>query len=248
LREPVAVEHEIPIAGLDSRLDGLRIAHLSDIHVGRMTARRHVRRAVELANRAAADLVVLTGDYVCFARREAELLQEQLAGLRARSRVVAVLGNHDYYGGAAQVSAALEHHGYEVLRNQWTELDVDGARLNLVGIDDPVSRHHDLAQAFAGVPERGPRLVLCHGPELANKISQRGADVILSGHTHGGQVVIRGITDRIVGRLGLRYLSGFYQVGPSQLFVTSGIGASALPLRVGQSARAEVAIHTLRSV
>jgi len=243
---PLAVEHEVAVEGLDPRHDGVRIAHLSDLHVGRVTGREQVEAAVRIANEAEPDVIVMTGDYVTYSRREIELVREQLGGLRAR-RVLVVLGNHDYYVGCKQVAGALSEHGYEVLRNQHTEVDVGGAPLQVVGVDDPVTRRHDLDQSFRGVPRRRTRIVLCHGPELANKISDRGADLVLSGHTHGGQIFIRGITDKIVERLGLRYLSGFYDVGDAKLYVTPGIGSSSVRTRVGEGTRAEVAVHTLRA-
>ena len=128
-RPPVLARHDVHIAGLDPRHDGLRIAHLSDIHVGRMTPAAHIRAAIDLANDAAPDLVALTGDYVCWRRHEIDAATEQLAGLRA-PRVLAVLGNHDYFTSGPRMRAALTACGYEVLRNQATTTDVAGAPAN----------------------------------------------------------------------------------------------------------------------
>src|SRR5262249_38272822 len=122
---PVVTEHEVAVAGLDPRLDGVRIAQLSDIHVGSMTPPEHVRAAVELANQARPDVVVMTGDYVGWRRHEVLDAEAQLAGLRAR-RVVAVLGNHDYFTWGAGVTAALGKNGYDVVKNGHVTLDVDG--------------------------------------------------------------------------------------------------------------------------
>src|SRR3954453_6214764 len=147
LRPPRIVEHEVQIQGLDPRHDGLRIAQLSDIHVGATTPREHVRAAVAAANAANPDLVVLTGDYVCWRRHEAPMVADQLAGLSA-SRVLAVLGNHDYLPWGSGAPAALEANGYGVLRNQKTMAPANGAPLAMVGIDDPVPRHDDIDAAF----------------------------------------------------------------------------------------------------
>lgn len=244
IQAPLIVEHEVVIAGLDPRHEGVRIAHLSDLHVGRATGKQRICQAIELANAADADLIVLTGDYVTFAKRELALLEDQLAGLVA-PHVFAVLGNHDFYCDSKRVTEILDGHGYTVLRNASVTVDLRGAPLHVIGIDDPVTYNHDLDTAFANVPEGGTRLVLCHGPELANKIAKRGADLILSGHTHGGQIFLKGITDKIVEKIGLRYLSGFYEIEQSWLYVTPGIGSSSVPLRVGQGTRAEVAVHRL---
>ncbi len=244
---PVLVRHEVAIAGLDPRHDGVTIAQLSDVHVGDLTPATHVRTAVELATGAGADVIALTGDYVCWRRREIGLAREQLAGLRA-TRIVATLGNHDYFTSAGDMTRALTGHGYDVLRNQHTTMTLRGAPLHLIGVDDPVTRHHDLDDAFAGVPAVGTRVVLCHCPEQAPGLAARGADLVLSGHTHGGQVFVPGVTDRIIRRMGRQYRRGFYQLaGSTRLYVTPGIGFSGVRVRVGDGTRAEVALFTLRA-
>lgn len=243
---PVATELEVEIAGLDERHHGLRIAHLSDIHVGSLTPARHVRAAIELANRARPDIVVLTGDYVSWRREEVALAREQLAGLVA-PRVLAVLGNHDYFTSGTGVTAALTGCGYDVLRNHHTSVEVRGAPLAFVGVDDPVTRHAEYDRAFAGVPA-APRIVLCHAPDAAPHLVRRGADLVLSGHTHGGQIFIKGITDRIMKRIGLRYRRGMFALGErTRLYVTPGIGFSGVTHRAGDGTAAEVALITLRA-
>jgi uncharacterized protein len=243
---PRVSEHEVRVKDLDPRHDGVRIAQLSDIHVGNLTPSSHVRAAVVAANAAEPDLIVLTGDYVCWRRHEAALAGDQLGGLRA-SRVLAVLGNHDYFTWGAGVQAALERNGYEVLKNQTTIAEINGAPLAMVGVDDPVTRHDDLDAAFAGAPPDVTRIVLCHAPDRAPKLALRGADVVLSGHTHGGQIYIKGVTDRIMKRVGLNYRRGMYEVGDSTLYVTPGVGFSGVTRRLGEGTDAEVAVLTLRA-
>lgn len=248
---PRVTEHEVTIPRLDPRHDGLRIVQLSDIHVGHLTPRSHIRAAIDAANQAKPDLVVLTGDYVCWKRSEVAMAQEQLGGLHA-PRVLAVLGNHDYFVWGAGVRAALERHGYEVLRNQTTMAHVNGAALPIVGVDDPVTRHDDLDAAFAGAPAHLPRVVLCHAPDRGPALARRGSDLVLSGHTHGGQIYIKGITDRIMKRVGLNYRRGFYDLEheptrTTKLYVTPGVGFSGVTRRVGEGTHAEVAVHVLRA-
>jgi predicted MPP superfamily phosphohydrolase len=239
-------EHEVRVKNLDPRHDGVRIAQLSDIHVGNMTPASHVRAAVAAANAAGPDLIVLTGDYVCWRRSEAELAGEQLAGLRA-PRVLAVLGNHDYFTWGAGVAQALERNGYEVLRNKTTIAEVNGAPLAMVGVDDPVTRHDDLDAAFAGAPNDVTRVVLCHAPDRAPKLAGRGCDLVLSGHTHGGQIYIKGITDRLMKQVGLNYRRGMFRFGETTLYVTPGVGFSGVTRRHGEGTAAEVALLTLRA-
>ena len=247
LAPPRVVEREVRIAGLDPRHDGVRIAQLSDIHVGAMTPASHVRAAVAAANSARADVIVMTGDYVCWQRSDAHGVADQLAGLSA-TRVLAVLGNHDYFTWGAGVRAALEGNGYEVLRNQTTIAEIRGAPLAFVGVDDPITRHDDLDAAFAGAPKRGTRIVLCHSPDRGPAIATRGADLILSGHTHGGQMYVKGITDRLLRRSGIHYRRGIYELGgKAQLYVTPGVGFSGVTRRFGEGTNAEVALLTLRA-
>lgn len=242
--------HEVRVDGLDPRHDGVRIAQLSDIHVGVLTPRAHIRAAIDAANAAAPDLILLTGDYVCWRRTEVEQAAEQLGGLRA-PRVLAVLGNHDYFVSGAGVRRALAHNGYEVLRNQTTIAHVRGAPLALVGVDDPVTRHDDLDAAFAGAPAGVARVVLCHAPDRAPAIAARGADLVMSGHTHGGQIYVKGLTDRVMKTIGLNFRRGMYEVGAAgaraQLYVTPGVGFSGITRRHGEGTHAEVAVLTLRA-
>lgn len=231
---------------LDPRHDGVRIAQLSDIHVGNMTPASHVRAAVAAANAAKPDMIVLTGDYVCWKRDEAALAGEQLSGLKAK-RVLCVLGNHDYFTWGAGVAGALENNGYEVLRNQTTIAEIHGAPLAMVGVDDPVTRHDDLDAAFKGAPEKMTRVVLCHAPDRAPKLAQRGANLVLSGHTHGGQIYIKGITDRLLKKVGLHFRRGMFTLGETTLYVTPGVGFSGITRRHGEGTDAEVALITLRA-
>lgn len=248
-RAPHLAEREVTIAGLDARHDGLRVAHITDVHCGRITPPEHIRAAVALANRARPDLIAMTGDYVCWKRDEVPLVAELLAGLTA-APVVCTLGNHDYFAtpGGDDVAAALEQSGYTVLRNQHRTLSVRGAPLHVVGVDDPVTRKDDIGASFEGVPDGGTRLVLCHCPEKADELAERGAHLVLAGHTHGGQVNVRGITDRIFKRAGRRYYeTGLYEVGGTWLYVSAGVGFSGVRVRAGHGTRAEVALLTLRS-
>jgi predicted MPP superfamily phosphohydrolase len=243
-------EHEVHIDGLDPRHEGLRIVQLSDIHVGNLTPVSHVRAAIATANAAEPDLIVLTGDYVCWRRDEVGQAAEQLAGLSA-SRVLAVLGNHDYFVWGSGMKAALERNGYEVLQNRTTIAHVRGAPLAVVGVDDPVTHHDDLDASFAGAPTQLTKLALCHLADRGPELARRGADLVLSGHTHGGQIYVKGITDRLLKRFGLHYRRGMYPIGSptkrSTLYVTPGVGFSGVTRRAGEGTRAEVAVLTLRS-
>ncbi|HET6612091.1 MAG TPA: metallophosphoesterase [Kofleriaceae bacterium] len=242
---PILVEHDIAVSDLHPAHHGLRVAHLSDVHAGRFTPIDHIQAAVSLAVGAGADIIALTGDYVSWDRWEVAAMTRALAGL-PKGRVFCVLGNHDYFASAGAVERGLRGLGYAVLKNRHVTHAVGGAAIHIIGIDDPVTRHHDLEAAFAGVPDGGTRLVLSHCPTQADALAARGAHLILSGHTHGGQIFVRGITDRALARAGYRYISGHYPVSGSALYVTSGVGFSGVRFRAGPGTRAEVAVLTLR--
>jgi uncharacterized protein len=241
--------HELVIQDLDPAHDGLVITHLSDVHVGAMTPHKRVRRAIELSNAENPDLVLLTGDYVCRSKRWISTMGEQLRGLEARSAVLATLGNHDYWCGAEEVAKALGHNGYDVLRNQNTTMSVRGAPLTLVGIDDAVTDHHDYAKAYSGARSTRTRLCLTHCPETGPEAAERGSQLIVAGHTHGGHIHHRTVTPWLFKKLLSRnYLSGWYDMGTgSRLYVNRGIGASAFSPRVGEGAKSEVAVFVLRA-
>lgn len=239
--------YELWLPDLHPAHDGVRIAHLSDIHVGLMTPASHVLAAVATANAARPDLIVMTGDYVCWAKSEIAMMREQLAGLSA-APVLATLGNHDYYASGQGVASTLAGLGYAVLRNQHTSVTVRGEPLTIVGIDDPVTDQADIAKAAARLPNRGSRIALCHCPESIDLIARHGLSLTLSGHTHGGQIYVQGITNRVFARLGKRFVSGAYEAASAQVFVTSGVGFSGVTYRRGEPAQAEVALITLRSI
>jgi uncharacterized protein len=235
------VTFEIP--GLDPAHDGLRIAQLSDIHVGPRTALSVVLAAIQEANRFDPDLVVLTGDYVSRHRDEVAAMRDHLGGLTAPT--VAVLGNHDVWVDPRGATAALRGHGYEVLENAWTTVRLRGAPLRVVGVGDHLTRRDDVAAATRGLGSGPPPLVLAHGPRTAEKLHVLGGPVLcLSGHTHGGQINLPIVTPLLLASLREPYARGFFRLGEVQLYVNRGVGMSGVRLRVNSPP--EVTLATLR--
>lgn len=228
---------------LDPAHEGLRIAQLSDIHVGFSTPLEVVRGAIDAANAASPDLVVLTGDYLCQSRSGVGLMREQLGGLKAPT--ITILGNHDWWVDAQGAAQALKRHGYAVLQNENTTLTLRGEPFTVVGVDDLRTRHADVEQAFRGA-RAGSRLVLAHVPRTADLLKMRDeAMVVLSGHTHGGQINIPRVTAAITRLLdGETYYRGRFEIGKVQLHVNRGVGNSGPRLRVNSPP--EVTLVTLR--
>ena len=211
----------IRVRGIDPVHDGLRIAQISDVHIGPGTPARRITEAVGLVNAQKPDIVFLTGDYVT-SSREPIARMPLLAGIDAP--VYAVLGNHDHWVDARGVRRAIEALGYTVLQNAHTRVRLRGRELSIVGVDDDVSGHADVQRSFQGAATAGTRLVLAHAPPTADKLPARSNLLCFSGHTHGGQFNVP-IATRFFFRLaGQPYVKGLYKVRGNQLYVNAGLG------------------------
>jgi len=232
------------------RLDGLRIAHLTDIHVGRVTPMAIQTAAVALTNEAKPDLVVITGDFVCHSQKYLDQLEELVRGFNAP--VVGVMGNHDHWSGADEVRAALRRGGVEVLDNVHTCMTLRHQQLQVLGLDDAYTGHADRARALKGLRSDLPTLGLSHIAEEADRLWPHGVGLVLSGHTHAGQVTLARLHELAIGHLaGHKYVHGLYgtrqrDVAPGgAVYVGAGIGASVIPIRLGERGRREIAIFEL---
>jgi uncharacterized protein len=231
----------------------LRVAHLTDLHVGRVTPMAVQWAAVELTNREHPDLVAITGDFVAHSQRYLEELGVVIRGFAAP--VVCVLGNHDHWAGAEEVRAALVRAGAEVLSNAHTTITVKGQRLQLVGLDDAYTGQASLERAVRGLRPDLPSLGLSHIAEEADGLWQAGIPLVLSGHTHAGQVTVARLHELALGKLaGHRYVHGLYgtrwpdHAGAGAVYVGAGIGAAVVPFRMGERSRREVAVFDLGRV
>lgn len=229
---------------LDPAHDGLRVAQLSDIHVGASTPEQRVRAAVAQLNALAPDLVFLTGDFVTYSKQPLTQLSHVLAGIAAPT--FAVLGNHDHLVDAVTVRTELEWLGYATLRNQHTRFQARGVGLTILGVDDGGTGHADVAKAFAGAPAGGTRLVLTHNPVTSRALPEQAGLVCFSGHTHGGQLVVPPVTDALMRAAGQPYIRGVYSVGGNQLYVNRGLGFGRRDTFLHHGSEPELAVFTLR--
>jgi len=240
-RNPTIRRFEVSSPRIHPAHDGVTIAHLTDLHVKGEWSTRRIKKAIDVLNEVKPDLVALTGDYVRYSRSAFPHLADVLAELR--SPAYATLGNHDHWLDAEGVTAALHRARVDVLANENRTLLLNGEPLHVVGVDDRYTGHANPDLAFHGVGE-GTKVVLSHIAEVADEIGERGGALVLSGHTHRGQVNVPGITWRIFRNMGHRYFGGFYRTGGQVLYVSTGIGQS-VPIRFG--APTEVAVFVLRS-
>jgi predicted MPP superfamily phosphohydrolase len=225
-------DKRIWLNGLPDAFRGFRILQLSDIHHSLFVPLDRVAAVVELSNLLKPDLVALTGDFVTYSRTSIGPVAEVLGALRAPAGVFAVLGNHDFRVGAKAIERALRHQHIDVLRNRHVELREGGDRLYVAGVDD-YGYGADLEGALRGVPSAAPSVLLGHNPRLVQAAACRGAGLMLSGHTHGGQVNLP-LLGSVYGRTPeqLRFKIGWDRLGDTQIYVSRGIGTIVLPWRL----------------
>ncbi len=234
------LEVDVKVTGLPPEFEGLRVGLITDIHHSDTVSADDVARAVSLLTAARPDLVVLGGDYVTFGDRRfvgpvAELLSP-LAGAPLGS--FAVLGNHD---DDREVPAALERQGFVVLRDQRTAINIRGEIVDIAGLRFWTRRPADLGRILAGTS--GTTLLLAHDPRRLTEAAAFDVQLVLSGHTHGGQVVLPAI-GAVAGRK-FPVLDGVGTEGNATVFVSRGVGTVYVPVRL--NCPPEVAVLTLRS-
>jgi len=224
-------------------LRGLRIAWLSDIHAGNYMDESDWLEICESVAREQPDLVCLGGDLVNLFEHEIHVLSKGLAALAPPLGCFAVPGNHEYYASRdlGIWRAALESAGVTVLLNRGVRVQRGAASLWLCGVDDLRRGKPDLDAALTGAASHEPVLLLSHNPDVFLSAAPAGVDLQLSGHTHGGQILVLGRTPLRQTRHGL--WSGRFERGASQLYVGRGVGTTTVPIRIG--ARGEVALIEL---
>lgn len=232
-----------------NQVEHLRVAHLTDLHFGRVTPERVQREAVRLTNAQCPDLVVITGDFVCHSQMYLEQLVEVLGTIDAP--IIGVLGNHDYWSGGDEVHRALRRAGVEVLKNRNTIITLRHERLQIVGLDDAYTGHADREAAVRGLRRDMPTIGLSHIAEEADWLWHHGVPLVLAGHTHAGQVTLARLHELAIGKLGgHKYVHGLYgsrrgDDPKGALYVGAGIGAAVVPFRIGDRGRREVALFEL---
>jgi uncharacterized protein len=238
-------ETDIFIRDLPQAFEGFRITQLTDIHHSRILGIDEVRRVVGLAQQTTPDMFVLTGDYSTSYRRYIEPCAEALAALSAPEGVWAVLGNHDHYTDPELTTRALRRQHIEVMNNANTTIQRGSDAIQLSGIDDWTWNGTDWVKAFAGLKTNTPTILLSHQPRVLDFEQTKDVSLILSGHTHGGQLnfPLLGAPARLF-TTDLRYARGLFRRGETQLYVSTGTGVIGLPLRLG--VRPEIAVLRLK--
>ena len=235
---------DVVIDGLPAPFEGFTIAHLTDVHRHEPIGLPYIRRCLNLAAGANPDVVAFTGDFVSQTADYMPGLAAEIRTLAERFATYAVLGNHDYWAGADRVRDSLEEVGVRVLVNEAIAVERDSASLSLVGLDDLWEGKPDLDRALARVPSESIKVVLEHNPDLIDDFAERGIELALCGHTHGGQVALPFVGPLIVpSKFGTKYAKGLFRMGKTQMYVNKGIGAIRPAVRF--LTRPEVAVVRL---
>jgi len=254
-------EIEIRLPNLPAAFEGARIVQLSDIHMDEYTEPSYLRRVLSHVDSLNPDAVFLTGDFVSegpaskgFAVGAAWQCANLLSKLKCR-QLYAVLGNHDVAVGTKDVTAALTANHIAVLNNACIPIErfgtKSGGRIWLAGVDDPVNGSPDPERAIpASIRNQAgePVILMCHAPDYADHLltTQAGKAVglMLSGHTHGGQVRLPLLGPLTLPELGRKYIHGWFRFGDMQLYVNRGIGTVGVPFRL--ACPPEITLITLR--
>lgn len=238
--------HRIYIPDLPPSFRGYRIAFLSDTHVASFMRRTLYDTCSEQIRAAGADLVLLGGDFVTWARHITLMAERLTQGLEPRDGVYAVLGNHDYWADADGVVTTLTMKGVRFLHNQSFRIGRGDEAIYIAGIDEIYRGKPDVNAALSDIPDSAPRIAMSHHPDIVDMIGNERIDLLLAGHTHGGQICVPFFGPILVPSVHeTRYAAGFFQQRNLLMYVGRGIGAVP-PIRI--LCRPELPIFELTDV
>jgi predicted MPP superfamily phosphohydrolase len=237
---------------LAREFSGLRLAQISDIHMGGWMDRERLQQVAELVLDERPDLLLITGDFLLGRdftegpQRAIKDLVEVLSPLAAAIPAFAVLGNHDYWTNAEAIRQMLASCGVADLTNKVHTLKRENASLHLCGVDDIWEGDPRLDEVLAQLDGEGAAILMAHEPDFADTSAASGRfDLQLSGHTHGGQVVLPVLGPPILPYLGRKYPGGLYKVGEMFQYTNRGVGMASLPVRI--NCLPEITIFVLES-
>lgn len=232
----------VPINDLPRQFEGMTIAQLSDIHHCEHVSREYIKKCVRKVNALSPDIIALTGDFIYGSDSFVWSVAEELSELKSKEGVFAILGNHD---DKELTSEALSRRGLRVLINEHQPIYRKKEYIYIAGVDDLWRGKLELDATLAGM-ENKPKILLCHNPDAIEMIQHKNVDLVIAGHTHGGQIRLPLYGPPVVySKFGTRYASGLFREGETTMYVNKGIGISNFPVRF--FARPEITLFTLRN-
>lgn len=233
----VVKEHDMALR--ENGQNNVKIVQFTDTQLGKYYTLKDLERAVEKINKENADIVVFTGDLIDHAAQYEDLykIAPVLAKIEAKLGKYAVYGNHDIGGGAERYyEDIMREAGFQVLENESTTLQINGATINIMGGDEAMIGWHDAQITTEGIKEEDINILLLHEPDLIEDYVNYPIDLALSGHSHGGQVALPVYGPLVKNHLAEKYNKGLYSMEnkrETKLFVSSGLGNTKLPFRFG---------------
>ena len=247
VRDFEVVHLKVNIPDLDPAFKDYRIVHISDIHLGQWISAKRIEGVVNLVNKQKPDLVAITGDSVSYVVNEAVLdMLRYLKNLKPQDATVAVLGNHDHWIGAEEIRKVMDESRIIELENDVYTIERGDAMLHIAGVDSITLEKHDLDAVLRKLPESGPAILLAHEPDFADVSAATGRfSLQLSGHSHGGQMIIPGLGTPFRGSQFRKYPLGEYKVGNMVQYTNRGLGTNVFWIRI--NCPPEITIMTLQS-
>jgi uncharacterized protein len=238
---------EVIIPGLDPGFNDYRIVNISDIHLGQWITPKHLEGVIDMVNDQKPDAVAITGDFVSYTLDDVKSdLEASLKRLKPQELSVAVLGNHDHWLGADNIREILQRCNIIDVSNDVYTIKRGKAQLNLAGVDSVMLNKHRLDLVMEKLPEEGPAILLAHEPDFADISSTTGRfSLQISGHSHGGQLIIPGLGTFIRGPHFLKYPHGRYQVGNMVQYTSRGLGTNVFWFRI--NCAPEITVFNLKS-
>ena len=245
-REEYKIEKVVlPIQNLPAQVDGTTIAMISDVHAGMYMLEDDMLKYKKAIDDLNPDVIFIPGDFITNKTQEIFPFIKAFSGLKSKYGIYTCLGNHEYFGNPNIITEKIRDNGMKVLRNETEEMEIGGARLMLSGVDDGI--HADFAKvSYEASSLNTTRILLCHKPYYFEQAVAGRFDVMLSGHTHGGQIVLIDFLGIKLtpAALASQYISGKYRRGSSLLYVSRGIGTIGLPVRL--NCPPEITLFTLK--
>jgi predicted MPP superfamily phosphohydrolase len=228
------VNLKVKIPNLDPAFNDYRIAHISDIHLGQWISAKRIEGVVNMVNKLEPDLIAITGDTVSYVVNEPVLdMLRVLKNLKPKDATVAVLGNHDHWVGAKQIRSVMDESNIIELENDVYTLKRGKATLHIAGVDSITLEKHDLDAVLNKLPSSGPAILLAHEPDFADISAATGRfSLQLSGHSHGGQMVIPMFGTPFRGSQFRKYPLGEYKVGKMVQYTNRGLGTNVFWIRI----------------
>ncbi len=248
-RSWVDITHiHLPLPRLSGDFHGFKLAQISDFHIGTWLSSEYLAQAVKLVNQENPDLVAITGDFVTYnPERYFDDLVAKLSELDAREGVVAVLGNHDHWSDPEIVRQVIAQAGIHDLSNTLLTLKRGNGKLHLCGVDDYMNAKDNLGAVLQMLPEDGSAILLSHEPDFAEVSASTGRfDLQISGHSHGGQIVLPFIGAPFLPGYARKYPSGLYNINGMLQYTNRGLGTAELQMR--WNCRPEITILHLETI